>query len=349
MGGCPPQFARAACTLTRNGGTELKICVYGPGAIGGWLAAAMAKGGIQVSVVARGAHLAAIRENGLTLELPDESYTVKVAASDNPADLGPQDGVIVTVKAPSLPSVAGAIGPLLRDDTPVAFLTNGIPWWYFMGHGGPLDNRSLPRLDPNDALRHAIGHNRLLGGIAWPASSVPAPGIIKMSAGAARGCVLGSPDGQPHPGLDLMERAFAAGNLKLTIAPQIRDIIWEKLSFNLSAGPMCVLTTSPVKDTHAEEPLVAASRQVMTEVSALIAAMGRTVAIDQDKVVAGNRVLGHRPSILQDLMAGRPMEVDALYTTPLELAEMVGVKLPTLELLVALIKVRARQAGLYEG
>ena len=331
----------------------MKICVYGPGAIGGWLAAAMAHGGaksgIEVSVVARGAHLKAIRENGLTLELPDDRYTVKVAASDNPADLGPQDGVIVTVKAPSLPSVAGAIGPLLREDTPVAFLTNGIPWWYFIGHGGALDGRSLPRLDPNDGLRNAIGRQRLIGGIAWPASSVPEAGVIKMSAGAARGCVIGSPDGQPHPGLDLLEKAFAAGNLKLTVAPDIRDVIWEKLSFNLSAGPMCVLTTSPVKDTHVEEALVRTSRQVMTEVSALMAAMGRNVPIDQEKVVAGNRVLGHRPSILQDLLAGRPMEVDALYSTPLELAEMVGVTLPTLETLIALIKVRARQAGLYNG
>jgi 2-dehydropantoate 2-reductase len=327
----------------------VKICVYGPGAIGGWLAAAMAKGGVEVSVVARGAHLAAIRENGLTLELPDDRYTVKVAASDNPADLGRQDGVIVTVKAPSLPSIAGQIGALLREDTPVAFLTNGIPWWYFMGHGGTLDGRSLPRLDPNDGLRKAIGTNRLIGGIAWPASSVPQPGVIKMSAGAARGCVVGSPDGKPHAGLDVLARAFAAGNLRLDVAPQIRDVIWEKLSFNLSAGPMCVLTTAPVKDTHVEDALVATSRLVMTEVTALISAMGRSVAIDQDKVVAGNRVLGHRPSILQDLMAGRPMEVDALYTTPLELAEMVGVKLPTLELLVALIKVRARQAGLYDG
>ncbi len=331
----------------------MKICVYGPGAIGGWLAAAMAHGGakagIEVSVVARGAHLKAIRENGLTLELPDDRYTVKVNASDNPADLGPQDGVIVTVKAPSLPSVAGAIGPLLREDTPVAFLTNGIPWWYFIGHGGALDGRSLPRLDPNDGLRNAIGRKRLIGGIAWPASSVPEAGVIKMSAGAARGCVIGSPDGQPHPGLDLLEKAFAAGNLKLTVAPDIRDVIWEKLSFNLSAGPMCVLTTSPVKDTHVEEALVRTSRQVMTEVSALMAAMGRNVTIDQEKVVAGNRVLGHRPSILQDLLAGRPMEVDALYSTPLELAEMVGVTLPTLETLIALIKVRARQAGLYNG
>lgn len=327
----------------------LKICVYGAGAIGGWLAAAMAKGGVEVSVVARGAHLAAIRANGLTLELPDERYTVKVAASDNPADLGRQDGVVVTVKAPSLPSIAGPLASLLRDDTPVAFLTNGIPWWYFIGHGGALDGRRLPRLDPNDVLLNAVGAHRVIGGIAWPASSVPEPGVVRMGGGAARGCVVGTPDGQPSAGLDALARAFAAGGLRLDIAPRIRDVIWEKLAFNLSAGPMCVLTTAPVKDTHVEEALVATSRQMMTEVTALIDAMGCHVALDQDRVVAGNRALGHRPSILQDLLAGRPMEVDALYTTPLELAEMVGVKLPTLELLVALIKVRARQAGLYGG
>jgi 2-dehydropantoate 2-reductase len=166
----------------------VKICVYGPGAIGGWLAAAMAKGGIEVSVVARGAHLKAIRENGLTLELPDDRYTVKVAASDNPADLGPQDGVIVTVKAPSLPSVAGAIGALLREDTPVAFLTNGIPWWYFMGHGGALDGRSLPRLDPDDGLRRAIGAQRLIPPSAG--SSAHCPWSMPWSAQPREACHL---------------------------------------------------------------------------------------------------------------------------------------------------------------
>jgi 2-dehydropantoate 2-reductase len=325
----------------------MKICVYGAGAIGGYLAGFLARGGHEVSVVARGAHLAAIRANGLTVDAPDNRINVRVAASDAPADLGVQDAVVVTVKAPSLPDVARNISPLLGAETSVTFLTNGIPWWYFQGHGGAMDGRSLPALDPDDALLKAVGVERLLGGIVWPASSVPEPGVIKIGAGIVRGSVVGTPDGKPSAKLDALVEAFTSSGLAITVSPKIRDVIWEKLAFNLSAGPMCVLTRSPVKATHEEEVCVAASRRVMAEAMALIAAMGCHVSIDVEKVVAGNRVLGHRPSILQDLQAGRPMEIDALYTTPLEMARTAGVPMPTLELLVALIKVRAREAGLY--
>lgn len=326
----------------------MKICVYGAGAIGGYLAGSMAKAGIDVSVVARGAHLAAIRRDGLTVETNEGVFTAQVRASDDPADLGPQDGVIVTVKAPSLPSVAGNISPLLGPDTPVAFLTNGLPWWYFMGHGGPLDGTRLPEMDPGDVLWNTIG-SRTIGGIFWPASAVPKPGYVKLVAGAGRGCTIGTPDGADSPALQLLAEAYRVAGLPLTLAPEIRDAIWEKLAFNLSAGPMCVLTMSPVRVTHEDEVLVETSRKVMAEATALIAALGRKVTIDPEKVVAGNRVLGHRPSILQDLEAGRPMEVDALYGMTLKMAKLVGVEMPTLSLLAALIKVRARSAGLYGG
>ncbi len=327
----------------------MKICVYGAGAIGGYLAGFLARSGAEVSVIARGAHLAAIRRDGLTVESPDTSFTVPVAGSDEPADLGVQDLVIVTVKAPSLPSVAANIVPLLGPDTSVLFLTNGIPWWYFMGHGGPLDGGRLPVLDPNDALWNTIGPSRTLGGIAWPASSVPKPGTIKLIGGATRGCVIGAPDGVETPGLRAIAEAYKAAGLPLTVSPSIRNVIWEKLAFNLSAGPMCVLTQSPVRATHEEPVLVETSRRVMAEAVALITAMGCSVELDPERVVTTNRSLGHRPSILQDLEAGRPMEIDALYSVPLQMAEMVGVPMPTLALLAALIKVRARGAGLYGG
>ncbi|MCW3473841.1 ketopantoate reductase family protein [Limobrevibacterium gyesilva] len=325
----------------------MRICVFGAGAIGGYLAGFLARSGADVSVVARGAHLEAIRRNGLTVEMPDESFTTRPRASDDPAALGPQDAVIVTVKAPSLPSVAGAIAPLLGPDTPVAFLTNGIPWWYFMGHGGQFDGRRLGLLDPGDALWNAVGPARVVGGIAWPASAVPAPGVVRMVGGATRGCVIGTPDGRDTPGLAALAGAYEAAGLPLTVTPRIRDVIWEKLAFNLSAGPMCVLTASPVRATHEEQACIDASRRVVAEADALIRAMGCSVNLDVERIVATNMKLGHRPSILQDLTAGRPMEVDALYTVPLELARMSGVAMPTLELLVALIKVRARAAGLY--
>jgi len=325
----------------------VKICVFGAGSVGGYLAGYLRQGGNDVSVVARGAHLAAIRTNGLTVETPDSSITVKLPASDNPADLGPQDAVIVTVKAPALPSVAAAIAPLLGHDTPVAFPMNGIPWWYFHAHGGGFDDRRLPRLDPDDSLWRTVGPDRAIGGIFWPACSVPAPGVVRLLSGAGSGTVFGEPDGSSTPRIEALATAFRAGELPVTIAPNIRQLIWQKLAFNLSAGPMCVLTESPVRATHEEPALSDCSRRMLAEAQAIALAMGYRLDIDADRVVTTNTRLAHRPSILQDLEAGRPMEIDALYTVPLELARLMNVPTPTLDLLVSMIKAKARTVGLY--
>lgn len=325
----------------------MRICVFGAGAIGGWLAGLLADSGADVSVVARGTHLAAIRARGLTVETQARTVTARLSASDMPADLGPQDAVIVTVKAPSLPSVAASIAPLLGPETMVAFVMNGIPWWYFHAHGGRLDARRLPRLDPDDALWRIVGPERVIGGIAWPASSVPAPGTVRMISGETLGVTFGEPDGSTSARIERLAAAFRAAGLPVAVADNIRDLIWQKLIFNLSAGPMCVLTQSPVRATHEEPVLVETSRHMLAEAEAVARAMGRAPVVDVERTVATNTRLGHRPSILQDLEAGRPMEIDALYTVPLELARMVGVSTPTLDLLVSLIKVRARAAGLY--
>jgi len=325
-----------------------RICVFGAGSVGGYLAGYLAQGGAEVSVVARGAHLAAIRANGLTVETPDSSVNVKLRASDDPTDLGPQDAVIVTVKAPALPAVAASITPLLKRHTAVAFPMNGIPWWYFHAHGGPLNERRLPRLDPANALWNAVGPHRAIGGIFWPACSVPAPGVVRLLTGAGRGTVFGEPDGTTTPRIEALASAFRAADLpSVTIAPNIRQLIWQKLAFNLSAGPICVLTQSAVRATHEEPALIECSRQIVTEAEAIALAMSYRLDIDVERVVATNMKLAHRPSILQDLEAGRPMEIDALYTVPLELAHLMRVPTPTLDLLVAMIKVKARAAGLY--
>jgi 2-dehydropantoate 2-reductase len=319
----------------------MRICVFGAGAIGGFIAGYLARSGVDVSVVARGAHLQAIRDNGLTVEATDETFTVQVKASDNPAELGVQDGVLVTVKAPALPHVASVISPLLAETTPVAFLTNGVPWWYFHGHGGAFDGHRLPLLDPDDVIWNAIGR-RTVGGIAWPASSVPAPGVIRVLNPKSRATVLGAPDGVTTPGIELLAGAFEAAGLPVVVESTIRDRIWEKIAFNLSAGPMCVLTETPVRNTHEEAVLIETSHRVVAEATELIAALGRAAKVDMGFILDINMTLGHRPSILQDLMAHRPMEVDALYNVPLQLAEMTGVKMPTLALLAALIRVKVK-------
>jgi 2-dehydropantoate 2-reductase len=327
----------------------VRLCIFGAGSVGGYLAGFLAKGGADVSVVARGAHLAAIRANGLTVETPDGAINVKLPASDDPAELGPQDVVIVAVKAPALPAVAATIDPLLGPETSVAFAMNGIPWWYFHAHGGPLDGRHLPRLDPGDALWNTIGPQRAIGGIFWPACSVPAPGVVRLLTGAGRGTVFGEPDGSTTPRIESLAAAFRAAGLPVTIAGNIRELIWQKLAFNLSAGPMCVLTQSPVRATHEEPALIECSRRMLAEAEAIALAMGYRLDIDVERVVATNTQLAHRPSILQDLEAGRPMEIDALYTVPLDIARMMGVPAPTLDLLVSLIRVKARAKGLYDG
>ena len=323
----------------------MRICIFGAGAIGGFIAAYMARGGLDVSVVARGAQLQAIRADGLRVETKDERFAVPVRASDDPAALGKQDGVIVAVKAPGLPAAARAMTPLLGERTPVAFLTNGIPWWYFHGHGGSLDGRRIPLLDPDDVIWRATGA-RTVGGIAWPASSVAAPGVIKVGNPKGRATVLGAPDGIATPAIESLAAAFGAAGLPVVVDARIRDRVWEKLAFNLSAGPMTLLTETAVRAIHEESALVEASRRLLAETAALAAAFGCDAAVDAEAVIRMNAALGHRPSILQDLQARRPMELDALYTVPLQMARLAGVEMPTLELLAALIRVKAKALGL---
>ena len=325
----------------------MRICVFGAGAVGGYLAGYLSRGGADVSVVARGSHLLAIRANGLTVETPDETVNARVAASDRPADLGQQDLVIVTVKAPSLPDVAAAIAPLLDAATTVAFVMNGIPWWYFHAHGGDLEGSQLPALDPGGILWRTVGARRAIGGVFWPACSVPMPGVIRLIAGAGAGTVFGEPSNAMTPRLQGLAEAFRAADLPVTLTQDIRALIWRKLAFNLSAGPMCVLTETPVMDTHAEDALIACSGAVLREAIAIAAAMGVTLDMDIPAIAGTNKALAHRPSILQDLTAGRPMEIEALYGVPLEMARMRRVPAPMLEVLVALIKVKARARGLY--
>lgn len=327
----------------------MKICVFGAGAVGGYLAGSLSRSEAAVSVVARGPHLAAIQARGLRVEMPGERFTAALTATDNPATLGPQDAVIVATKAPALASVAKAIGPLLAPHTVVAFVMNGIPWWYFHAHGGALEGRQLPRLDPEGGLWQNVRPQRAIGGIFWPACSVPEPGVVRCLTGASRGTILGEPDGSKSTRITTLADAFRSSGLAVSISSDIRTLIWHKLAFNLSAGPLCVLTETAVFRTQEEPVLVEASRQMVTEVLALTRAMGITLELDFSTVMATNTNLQHRPSILQDLEAGRPMEIDALYTVPLELAHMKNVATPTLDLIVSLIKIKARAKGLYSG
>ena len=326
----------------------MRVCVYGAGAIGGHLAVRLAKGGADVSVVARGAHLAAIQRSGLTVHTDKGELRARVMANDDTAALGPQDAVLVTVKAPSLPSVAAGIAPLLGPDTAVAFVMNGIPWFYFHGIGGALEGRRLPKIDPDDALWRTVGPERAIAGVVYAASEVIAPGVIELENANPR-VVLGEADGRESQRVQAIAAHIEAGGMQAPVSTRIRDEIWNKLLGNLGNGPLCVLTQVSMQELF-KNPLAAETAlRVMQEAQAVANALGAHPSGNHDKRIAHSRGIDHKPSILQDLERGRPMEIDGIFDAPLELARMVGVPTPTLDLLVAMIRVRARAAGLYSG
>jgi 2-dehydropantoate 2-reductase len=326
----------------------MRICVYGAGAIGGHLALRLAQGGAEISVVARGAHLAAIQRDGITVRTPDGDLNARVAASAEPADLGPQDAVIVTVKAPALPSVAAGIAPLLRGDTPVVFAMNGIPWWYFHHHGGALDGHRLPRIDPGDALWRAIGPERAIGGVVYSALTVIEPGILHLHARDIR-LILGEPSGGATPRIAAIADALGRGGMTAVVTARIRDEIWTKLIMNLAASCLALLTGQAVKDVYAEPACVEAGRRLLAEGAAIAHALGAAPDLDVERAIAAMKALAHKSSALQDLERGRTVELDSIFIVPIELARSRGVATPTLDLLVALAKLRLRAAGLYSA
>lgn len=323
----------------------MRICVYGAGAIGGHIAARLAKGGAEVSLVARGPHLAAIQARGLTVHAPDGTMHSRPRASADPAALGPQDAVIVTTKAPALPVVAAGIGPLLGPETPVAFVMNGIPWWYH--DGTKRDGEALPALDPGEALRRAIGIRRTIGGVVYSAATVTEPGVVMIETGDAR-VILGEVDGRITPRAQAIADAIAAGGIPAPVVPDIRQAVWQKLLGNIVTGPLCILGRSCMQDTYLSPEVREAAIRMAGEVIALAAAEGITIPGDAPAArVARSAKLRHKPSILQDLEAGRAMEVEAMFQAPLRLARAAGVPVPTLSLMVALATRSAIAAGLY--
>ena len=223
---------------------------------------------------------------------------------------------------------------------------NGIPWFYFHGIGGALEGRRLPKIDPGDALWRAIGPERAIAGVVYAASAVIAPGVVELENPNSR-VVLGEPDGREIATCAGDRGTYQRRRHEGLCRTAIRDEIWNKLLGNLGNAPMAVLTQVSIRDLFQEPECVAAARRVMQEAAAVANALGAKPDADHDKRIAHGRSLDHKPSILQDLELGRPMEIDGIFDAPLELARMVGVATPTLDLLVAMVKVRARAAGLY--
>ena len=326
----------------------MKICIFGAGAIGGYMGAKLASAGADVSLVARGPHLAAMKANGLRLIEESGETSVNVTASDDPNDLGPQDYVIVTLKAHSVPPVVDKMQPLIGPDTTIVSGVNGVPWWYFHKHGGDLEGTRLASVDPGNAQWDGFGPDRVLGCVVYPAAEVSEPGVIKHIEGNRFS--LGEPDGERSDRAMALSKALSAAGLKAPVRPRLRDEIWVKLWGNLSFNPISALTHATLDVLCTDPGTRAVARGMMVEAQEIAEKLGVKFPIDVDRRIDGGAAVGaHRTSMLQDLTAERPMEIDALVTSVQELGKLTETPTPTIDLVLALVRQRAQVAGLYNG
>jgi 2-dehydropantoate 2-reductase len=314
----------------------MRICVVGAGAIGGVIAARLAAAGeTDVSVLARGATLAAIRERGLRVSSPGpastgETVTAQVAASDDAAELGPQDFVVVAVKAQSMAGVAASLGGLLGPRTAVLSTLNGVPWWFLDGFGGPAAGRHLDSVDPGGFIASVLPASRVIGGTVHLSASSPAPGEVSRRSG--NGLIIGELDGSSSPRLDALASVLRAGGFDVTLSERIRDDVWYKLWGNLTLNPICALTgasTGPALDDDLVRDFIS---RAMLEARAIGERVGCPITQSPQDRHAVTRKLGDFvPSMLQDARAGRPLELDALTGAVRELGDLVGVPTPNVD------------------
>lgn len=318
----------------------MKVCIYGAGAIGGYLGAQLAGTGAELSLVARGPHLAAMRERGLTLMTATGTRTVQVQCTDDPGSLGPQDYVILTLKAHATPGILGHLAPLLNADTAVVTAQNGILWWYFHAFPGPLAGRHLDAADPGGRIWDALGPERAIGCVVYPSCEIVAPGVVRHIEGTR--FMLGEPDGTKSPRVTALGELLTAAGLKAPVRRKIRDDIWFKLLGNATFNPVSVLTRATLEQMGTNPGVRAVIRQLMTEAVAVASALDVSFPMDVEKRMdAAVEVGAHRTSMLQDFDEGRPLELDALVAAVTEMGRLVGVATPGLDQVLALVRLAA--------
>ena len=315
----------------------MKIAVIGAGAIGGLLAARLARAGEEVSVLARGAHLAAIRMNGLALFEEGATSVARLRASERAADLGEQDLVVLAVKAHQVAALVGDLAPLLREETAVLTAQNGIPWWYFFKHGGRYENTRLESVDPGGVIADNLSIERVIGSVVYPAAEVEAPGVIRHIEGNRFS--LGELDGSRSERIVKVSDAFTKAGFKAPVVSDIRSEIWTKLWGNLSFNPISALTHATLESICRYPPTRTLAADMMREAQAVGEAFGVRFRVSLDKRLAGAEAVGaHKTSMLQDIEAGRAIEADALIGSVIELAGLAGVAAPHIEAVYALVK-----------
>ena len=323
-----------------------KVAIVGAGAIGGWMGVHLARAGAQVSVLARGDTLTALQGEGLQLHQGGELHTVPVKASNQAADLGVQDLVVISVKAPALSAVAAQVGPLIGPNTVVLTAMNGVPWWFLQGFGGPVAGRSLASVDPEGQIARALPASHIIGCVVHASCSVDAPGGIRHHFGD--GLIVGEPSGEHTPRVQALHALLQQAGFNATLSPQIQKDIWYKLWGNMTVNPVSALTGATTDRILDDELVRGFISNVMHEAKAIGERIGIPIAQEPEDRHAVTRKLGaFKTSMLQDVQAGKPVELDALVSAVRELGQLTEVATPFTDALLGLSRLHARGLGLY--
>ena len=319
----------------------MRVCVFGAGAIGGLLGVHLARAGVETSIVARGAHLAAIRAGGLHYESDGRTSVVHLRCTDNPAELGPQDYVVITLKAHAIPAAVERMVPLLGIDTTIVTASNGLPYWYFHGDHGKFSAIRLESVDPGGRQWDLLTPERAIGCVVLPAAEVVAPGVIRHEHGTT--FPIGEPGGDTTARIERLRDILVAGGLKAPIREDIRDEIWLKLWGNQCFNPISALTLATIDVVTGDPGTRAVCVAMMREAKAVGERLGLRLRVDAERRIAGAHDLGpHKMSMLQDLERGRSMEIEPLVGVVQELGRIADVATPTIDVVLALVRLRAR-------
>ena len=324
----------------------MKVCIYGAGAIGSWIGSGLARAGCSVSLVARGATLDALQLHGLRLREGGRITSQAIAASDTPADFGVQDLVVLAVKAPSLPEVARQIGPLLGAQTTVLTAMNGVPWWFLQGFGGALAGTRLTTVDPDGVLAEALPLRHIIGCVVHTSCSNDAPGQVCHHFGNR--LILGEPSGEKTERVQQLAALLEKAGFEAPVSGQIQKDIWFKLWGNMTANPVSALTGATTDLIMNDDLVRGFISQVMLEAKEIGARLG--IPIDQqpeDRHQITRQLGAFKTSMLQDVEAGKPLELDALVTVVSELGGLTKVETPFTDALLGLARLQARVRGLY--
>jgi 2-dehydropantoate 2-reductase len=322
----------------------MKFLVVGAGAIGAYVGARMARAGFDVTLFARGPHLKAMQEHGVQVKSTEGDFQARPRVVGSLEEAGPADVIFLAVKAHSLPQLAPQLKPVLGPDTTVVSTQNGIPWWFFQGFGGPWEGLRLERIDPGGAISVAIEARRVVGSIVYLATDVTAPGVIQHIEGNR--ISIGEPDGTRSERCRRISEALVASGFRCPITAHIREEIWVKILGNASLNPMSALTRTTLAQMIRDPGVSQVVRNIMQEVEEVSRKLGMELPITIDQRMAGAEKVGeHKTSMLQDLEAGRPLELEALVGSMVELGERVGVPMTYTRMVYSCTKLLAQRGS----